>query len=287
MMRSRSESPDGRIKNTSLHDSYHLIVIRVSRRIESMKRWEAAIATENPRILYRAVQLLNELGVDYIICSPTDSRCGYSHVIIADSEAGFEDHEGRILVQDDFDVDFVRIAVMVKLRAIQNPAKAVIGIDPGMTSGIALVIDGVAVYQNSLATPKDVTEQSHRLTAYIEMLFPQCRNLVRVGTGSKLYSALLLRAILRKDQNLTIELVNEKNTTVSSGAKSDESSAILIAGRNGRPMTSADMVLEAKVGYIRSLKQFVSRLTREKRVLTSDEARAILLDEIALDDMIP
>jgi hypothetical protein len=175
---------------------------------------------------------------------------------------------------------------MVKLRAIQNPAKAVIGIDPGMTSGIALVIDGVAVYQNSLATPKDVTEQSHRLTAYIEMLFPQCRNLVRVGTGSKLYSALLLRAILRKDQNLTIELVNEKNTTVSSGAKSDESSAILIAGRNGRLMTSTDTILEAKVGYIRSLKQFVSRLTRGKRVLTSDEARSILLDEIALDDII-
>ena len=252
-----------------------------------MKRWEVAIATENPRILYRAVQLLNELGIDYIICSPTDRRCDYSHVIIADSEAGFEDHEGRVLVQDDFDVDFVRIAVMVKLRAIQNPAKAVIGIDPGMTSGIALVIDGVAVYQNSLVTPKDVTEQSHRLATYIEMLFPQCHSVVRVGTGSKLYSALLLRAILGKDQHLTVELVNEKNTTVSSGAKSDESSAILIAGRNGRPMTSADMVLDAKVGYIRSLKQFVSRLTREKRVLTSDEARAILLDEIALDDMIP
>jgi hypothetical protein len=107
-----------------------------------------------------------------------------------------------------------------------------------------------------------------------------------VGTGSKLYSALLLRAILRKDQNLTIELVNEKNTTVSSGAKSDESSAILIAGRNGRLMTSTDTILEAKVGYIRSLKQFVSRLTRGKRVLTSDEARSILLDEIALDDII-
>lgn len=251
-----------------------------------MKRWEAAIATEKPRILYRAVQLLKEMNIDFVICYPTDNRCNHCHVIITDSKDGFEIHEGRVLVQEDFDIDFVRIEVMVKLKNITNPAVAVIGIDPGMTFGIALVVDGITVYQNSLVTPNAVSELSCRLTAYIEMLFPSCHSVIRVGIGSKLYSALLLRAILRKAQNLEIELVNENNTTVSSGARSDESSAILIAGRNGRPLTPADTTLEAKAGYIRSIKQFVVRLTRGKRNLTSNEARAILLDEIALDDMV-
>ncbi len=251
-----------------------------------MRRWEAAIATENPLILYQAVQLLNKLGIDFVICYPTDNRCNHSQVIITDVEGGFEHHEGLVLVQENFDMDFVRIEVIARLRMIKTPSKAVIGIDPGMTSGIALVVDGSVLYQTSLVVPSAVVELSCRLITYIQILFPMCQSIVKVGTGSKLYSTLLLREILHKSQELDIELINEKNTTISSGARSDESSAILIAGRSGRKMIPSDTLLEAKVGYIRSIKQFVIRLTRGKKVLTSTEARAILLDEVAFDDII-
>ena len=251
-----------------------------------MRKWEAAIATENPRILYQAVQLLKKLNIDFVICHPTDSRCNHCQVIITDVPDGFEHHDGLVLVKEDFDIDFVRIEVMARLRMIQTPSKAVIGLDPGMTSGIALVVDGIVLYQTSLVIPSAVVDLSYRLVAYIQTLFPTCHSIVKVGTGSKLYSTLLLRAILHKTQELEIELVNEKNTTISGGARSDEFSAIIIAGRNGRKMTSSDTLLEVKVGYIRSIKQFVSRLTRGKRVLTSDEARAILLDEVAFDEIV-
>jgi hypothetical protein len=251
-----------------------------------MPKWEAAIVTKNPRILYRAVQLLENLDVDFIICYPTDNRCNHSPVVITDVADGFDNHEGLVLVQENFDVDFVRIEVMARLKMIQNPSKAVIGIDPGMTFGVALVVDGTVLYQASLVIPNAVVELSCRLTSYIQTLFPKCQKIVRLGTGSKLYSTLLLRAILRKTQELVIELVNENNTTISCGAGSDESSAILIAGRSGRKPASSDKILEAKVGYIRSIKQFAIRLTRGKKVLTSDEARAILLDELAFDDIV-
>ncbi|MFW9909268.1 MAG: hypothetical protein ACFFEF_11895 [Candidatus Thorarchaeota archaeon] len=251
-----------------------------------MRRWEAAIATENPRILYQAVQLLEKLDIDFVICSPNDSRCNHCQVILTDVGDGFEHHEGLVLVQENFDVDFVRIEVMARLKMIQNPVKAVIGIDPGMTFGIALVVDGIVLYQASLVIPSAVVELSFRLITYIQILFPMCQSIVKVGTGSKLYSTLLLREILHKSQELEIELVNEKNTTKSGGARSDESSAILIAGRNGRKVISSDTILEVKVGYIRSIKQFVTRLTRGKKILTSTEARALLLDEVTFDDII-
>jgi hypothetical protein len=251
-----------------------------------MPKWEAAIVTENPRILYRAVQLLKNLDIDFIICYPTDNRCNHSPVVITDVEDDFSNHEGLVLVQENFDVDFVRIEVMARLTMIQTPSKAVIGIDPGMTFGIALVVDGIVLYQASLVIPNAVVELSYRLTNYIQTLFPKCQRIIRLGTGSKLYSTLLLRAILQKTQESEIELVNEKNTTISSGAGSDESSAILIAGRTGRKITSSDTILEAKVGYIRSIRQFVIRLTRGKKVLTSNEARAILLGEVAFDDIV-
>jgi hypothetical protein len=251
-----------------------------------MRKWEAAIVTENPRILYRAVDMLKKLDIDFVICYRTDNRCNHSKVVITDIENGLEHHAGLVLVQENFNLDFVRIEVMAKLKMVQSPSNAFIGLDPGMTFGIALVVDGVVLFQTSLVIPSAVAELSCRLKNYIQTLFPTCQIVIRVGTGSKLYSTLLLRAIFRKTQELEIELVNEKNTTISSGAKSDESSAILIARRTGRKPTISDTLLDPKVGYIRSIKQFVNRLTWGKRALTSDEARAILLDEVTFDDIV-
>jgi hypothetical protein len=251
-----------------------------------MQKWEAAIATENPKILYQAVQLLKAMDLDFVICHPTDSRCSNCRVVVTDVAGIFKQHEGLVLVQEDFDVDYVRIEVMARLMALRAPTTAIVGIDPGMTFGIALVVDSIVLYQGSRIAPSVAAELASRLSSYVEALFLGCQSIIRVGTGSKLYSVLLLRALLRKSENLDIELVNEKNTTVSGSAHADESAAILIAGRPGRPMVASDLILEAKAGYIRSIKQFVSRLSRGKRVLTSKEARSILLDEVAVDDAV-
>jgi hypothetical protein len=259
-------------------------VISVSRRTDVMRKWEAAIATENPKILYQAVQLLKAMEIDFVICHPTDSRCNDCHVVITDTPDILEQREQLVLVQENFDVDYVQIEVMARLMKIKDPTKAFIGIDPGMTFGVALVIDGVVLYHSSLIAPSAVVTLVSHLSAYVKTLFFGCQSIIRIGTGSKLYSVILLRALLQKSDNLNIELVNEKNTTTPGGPRPDESAAILIAGRPGRTMTASDIVLEAKAGYIRSIKQFVTRLTKGKRVLTLSEAQSILLGEVSIDD---
>ncbi|MHA1576537.1 MAG: hypothetical protein ACTSU3_04180 [Candidatus Thorarchaeota archaeon] len=251
-----------------------------------MSKWEAAIATENPKILYRVVQLLKKLEIKFVICSPSDHRCDHAHIVITGSDDQFEQHEGKIEVTEDYETDFVRIEIMSKLHDLRKPSRAVIGIDPGMTFGVALVIDGIPVYSNSLTSPESVAILTQQLVDHSKALFPKCQTVVRIGTGSNLYATLLLRSNNNIITKQPIELVDEHNTTITGGAGSDESSAILIAGRSGRPIDNSDMKLEPKEGYVRSLKQFVTKLTRGKKSITSKEARAILTGDSTLEDFI-
>jgi hypothetical protein len=85
---------------------------------------------------------------------------------------------------------------------------------------------------------------------------------------------------------LDIELVNEHRTTLSGGVTSDQTSAILIAGRYGRAQVENDVVLEPKEGFIRSLQLFIKRSTRDNREISKDEARAILLGDVLLDSIL-
>jgi hypothetical protein len=248
-----------------------------------MLKWDVAVATQNPRILYRSVQLLKKLGIHFIICSPEDARCDQSHVIITGFDEGHETHERRIAVREDFDVDLVRIDIMTKLNDIKDPSRIIVGIDPGMTTGIALVIDGIVVYKNSLMSPAMIAGLCERLSLHAGALFPESQKIVRIGTGSKMYTALLLRSISNNRFPFVIELVNENHTTIIGGARSNESSAIIIAGRSGRAVTPEDIILEPKDGYLRSLKQFVKKLTRGQFVLSSSDAREILVGETPLE----
>ena len=251
-----------------------------------MPKWEAAVATKNPKILYRIVQLLKELEIKFVICSPIDHRCEHAHVVITGPDDNSERHIGRIEVAEDFDTDFARIEIMSKLHDLQTPSKAVVGIDPGMTFGVALVIDGIPVYSNSPISPEAVAILTQTLVDHASSLFPESEKLVRIGTGSKLYTGLLLRSIRNARIELSIELVNEHKTSIIGGARSDESAAILIAGRTGRAVSTSDLSIEPKEGYIRSLKQYVTKLTRGEKSLTSNEARALLAGDSTLEAII-
>ena len=215
-----------------------------------------------------------------------DHRCEHAHIVITGPDDNSKEHEGRIQVTEDFDIDFARIKIASKLHNLQTPSKAIVGIDPGMTFGVALVIDGVPVYSNALTSPESVAILSQTLVGYATTLFPNCQVLIRIGTGSKLYAALLLRSIKKSKTIPSIELVNEHKTTIIGGARSDESAAILIAGRIGRPMSTSDLTVEPKEGYIRSLKRYVTRLTKGKKSITSDEARELLAGDSTLEDVI-
>ncbi len=247
-----------------------------------MLKWQVAIATENPKVLYLVIELLKKLNLQFEVCTPGNPRCQEAKVVVSTLEDS-SNHNSLVIVNETMDPDFTAIEILAKLNDIQDPAVAAIGVDPGMRFGIALVIDGIVLFKSSLTSPGSAARMTSRLESYVYHLFPKCKIIVRAGTGSKLYTALYLRTMHEEFPNLNVELVNEHRTTLSSGITSDQSSAILIAGRSGRLHEASDRILEPKVGYVRSLKLFVQRFTRGKREITTDEAHAILLGELSLD----
>jgi hypothetical protein len=252
-----------------------------------MQRWQAAIATENPKLMYLLVELLKTLELTFVMCTPEDRRpCSAKVVLTTASEAQRVDVGHSLLVDEDFDPDLLRIRIIARLNDIEAPRYVFIGVDPGMMSGVALLAEGTSLYQSSYTSPRATARAVLLLHSHALIAFPECMPIVRVGAGSRLYSALMLREISDISDALKMEVVNEERTTLFGGPSSNESSAILIAGRRGRPVLQEDLSLEPKPGYIKSLKALVRRLTRSKQSISTELARQVVVGERSLGSLL-
>jgi hypothetical protein len=262
-------------------------VISVSGCILSMQRWQAAIATENPKLMYLLVELLKTLDLTFVMCTPEDRRsCSAKVVLTTLSEAERVGVGQSLLVDEDFDSDLLKIKILAKLNDIETPRYVFIGVDPGMMSGVALVAEGITLYQSSYNSPRATARAVLLLHSHALITFPECIPIARVGAGSRLYSALMLREISGISDALKVEVVNEERTTLFGGSGSNESSAILIAGRRGRPVLEEDLSLEPKPGYIKSLKALVRRLNRSKQSISTELARQVVVGERSLASLL-
>ncbi|MGY5854361.1 MAG: hypothetical protein RTU92_12410 [Candidatus Thorarchaeota archaeon] len=246
---------------------------------------DVAIATRDSKIRYLCVELLEQMGVDFIICAPNDRRCESTRCIITtESESSNLDIQRTVVISGDFDADTVAIAVMGKLSDITEPTIAAIGIDPGMRYGLALVIDGNLIYSRILSTPRSTAQATIHWLSISKELFPNTPIHIRIGSGSRLYAALYLREIKKDPSKLRIELVDEHHTTLA--GESDESSAALIAVRRGKSPTNEDMILEFKEGYIRALRRHVTSYTEGQIELQKKDAKSIILGNASVDEFL-
>lgn len=248
-----------------------------------MIRYDVAICTSNPKVIYLIVELVKELGLSFVICKADDYRTHTSRVIVTTSDEGVHIDDRAILVETEFNSEYTTIAIMTKLLGIVSPFEFVVGIDPGMQYGLALLANGNTIHTRTTQSPRDAARNTLLWSEYVLKQFHSGLT-IRVGTGFRLYSVLYLRAILDEGNSMPVELVDERHTTFV--GESDKSSAVLIALRNGRAFTAGDLLLELKNGYVKSLKHFTKRLTNGKRALTTSEAYAILSGEISIDRLL-
>jgi len=107
-----------------------------------------------------------------------------------------------------------------------------------------------------------------------------------MGLGSKLYSTLFLRSLVKGMPDIDIELVDERYTTSPGGYLTDQTSALLIAARTGRKPEKSDFLIDQKVGFIRALQHLFSWLTNNRGELSIDTARNILSDETTVAEVL-
>jgi hypothetical protein len=252
-----------------------------------MPRFEVAIATRDPRTLYRSVELLKRLNLHFIVCAPDEPECQAAGVVVATNEdaVSYISESHIVRVDDSFDDEYLALEIMTRLSGIVNAWVGVIGIDPGMRYGLALILDSHPLHTATESTPACAVNHTKRWLEYLSSRHENCKVIVRVGTGSHLYSALYLRQLIYHLSNeYTVEMVDEQYTSV--GFEDHGSSAILIGSRQGREMIPEDTIIELKEGYVKSLKQLVARATEGMLKLSNDEARLILLDRLSIKSVL-
>ncbi|NHJ12282.1 MAG: hypothetical protein EAX95_01330 [Candidatus Thorarchaeota archaeon] len=248
-----------------------------------MVRYDVAICTRNPKVIYLIVELVKELGLSFAICRPDDYRTHSSRVIVTTTDEGVHLDDRAIILETDFEPQSTTIAIMLKLLGIMPPFEFVVGVDPGMQYGLALLANGNPIHTRTMQSPRDTARNTLLWSEYILNHY-NSELTIRVGTGSRLYSVLYLRAIIDEGNSLPVELVDEHHTTLA--GESDKSSAVLIALRSGRPLLAADLHLDLKAGYVKSLKHFAKRLTNGRRTLSTSEAYEILSGELSIDRLL-
>jgi hypothetical protein len=173
---------------------------------------------------------------------------------------------------------------MAILNDIRNLSQVSIGIDPGMRYGLAILLNGLVVYSRICASPRKAAKTTQHWSNIVSKLFSGVELVVRTGTGSRLYLTLYLRELEKICHHITVELVDEHRTTFR--GESDTSSAAIIASRRGKLFNHSSLVLDHKLGYIRSLKRYIRRSTDGLKKLSTDEAKSILSGTSDLDDFL-
>ncbi len=252
-----------------------------------MSHPEIAVATEKPKTLYLTLEILKKLELSSIVCTPDDEACTLTKVLLSTQDEAPDLSDPRLVLLGEIpDEEQVRIEILMRLNDISAPSLVVAGIDPGFRYGLALNMDERAVSTHVTRSPLRAADIVSGWNNYISETYPECRFLVRVGSGSPLYRVLVVRPILDAKSSTDIELVDEHHTTITKGPDADISSAMLIALRPGESITSASLQLEPRTGYIRSLKRLVSRLTNGRIEISTGEAEELLSGTLSLEEII-
>lgn len=262
-------------------------MIRIAQKAIEMSWYDIAVATKNPKAFYGVVKILEKLDLNFRSCEPGDRFCDVAKVVITTQDEASEMHSDRlVIVENEPDEMTTSIDIMMHYLSVPQPREIVIGIDPGLHIGMAVLADGSTVYTRVLASTINAANIVTKLVQFCRLKHPRSNIIVRVGLGSKLYSTLLLRSLVDLLSDTVLQLVNEKHTTHPGGYTTDSSSAVLIASRFGRSPEESDFLIELKAGYIRALRHLFSWLTNNRGELSVEDARKILLGEISISDVL-
>ena len=251
-----------------------------------MPRNEVAVLIQDPKKLFHALELLKRLNLSFCVHGPENIDSIAARVLLSAEGERHLSHDQRLVLLDDSSADRTAIQILLKLMDVADPKYWAIGVDPGMRFGLALATDGLVVLRRTASSPSEAVNFTAEWARHVDGLFPGGHLVIRLGSGSRLYSVLYLRRLAEIGSELRIELVDEHHTTISGGSLSDESSAVMIAARRGRPIVESDMKLDVREGDVRSLKRLYHRLTRGKRRLSSQEAHALIRGETTLADLL-
>ena len=234
------------------------------------------VMTEDFNFFYDVVQILKRGGEPFISLGINDPIPLSVGVILTSKKERAIVEFPKVVASKD-PQHAVNLAMSV-LKGGESFDLAVVGIDPGLRPGMAVIADGKLILKMSVLSPERVADELSEISSYIGF----SRLMVRIGHGDPTNRNRTICAIW--DLVDSIEIVDETSTTAKVESP-DVEAALRIAQTPGEQVLERPSICPSE-GEIREI-QRLSRIESDGRITISyDLARAVATGVMSLREAI-
>ncbi len=234
------------------------------------------LMTEDARVYFEMLEALKRQDLKFISLNFSDPVPTTVGVIITTEEERDRIDFDRVVTYPEPEAAIARARMM--LAGEKTVKELLIGIDPGIKPGFAVLADGIVLTRSLAPSPEAVAG----MVDDVVKEYPTTKIIVRLGNGDRTNRNRIFNALW--DSGQMVEIVDERNTTKRSQTP-DEDAAVEIAMTPGyRP--SKRQETEPCDGEIRNI-QRISRLESDGMITVSKElAKKVATGEMSLKDAI-
>lgn len=230
--------------------------------------------TKNFRFFYELVQLLKAHKEQFVALDFDDDIPDTVGVIITTREERSKVRFRKVVVDDQPDIVLER--ARSKLKGREGFQTLVVGVDPGVRPGVAIIGDGLVLIAETVGSPERVVDEIARF----RRCFRSNRLIAKVGHGDRTNRNRIIRSIWNSVDD--IEVVDETNTTRRT-EEPDADAAVSIALGSGYRLPFPPEV-QPTLGEVKNI-QRISRIESGGRVtISSDLAEAVAKGELTLPE---
>lgn len=188
------------------------------------------ICTQDFSRVFDLVRLLNERGLDYALLSPGEVVERRIDVAIVEGRMPKFVEGSPEVMRPLKDPKVTLDRAVAKALGVFRPRSMVMGIDPGLRTGIAVLANGLTI-DTSIAV--DLGTIPGRFRSALLALRPRS-SVVRIGNGDPERRDPIIRSLFERfGDALGVEMVDERSTSVEP-TKTHEDAAERIARMGGR-----------------------------------------------------
>jgi hypothetical protein len=199
---------------------------------------KVAVATVQGKVYFLIVNKLQEQNISFTSLLPGQLvSAKMTLVVTTEQEKHLINHEKILVFQGEEKLDSLVDKVKKTLLGKVSFEKIVIGLDPGVATGLVALADGKVIEEGNCFSSEEVVGSIVKILRNVD--FAVTRVSVKLGNGVPIYKELLEDLDSALPPEVTIEVVGEAGTNKplkqnkhSRGVR-HISSATRIAGRNG------------------------------------------------------
>jgi hypothetical protein len=200
---------------------------------------KVTIATVQGKAYFLIVNALHEANISFISLIPGQPIPPKARLVITTEEEKDLVGNGRVFVfHNEEDLDGLIGTVKRVLLGKEAFEQVVIGLDPGIATGLVVIGDGKVIEEGNCYSTQEVTSTITKILRTFN--FAQTGVTIKIGNGVPVYKELLQALDDALPSEVTLEVVSEAGTNkpLQQNRRSRKirhiSSAIRIAGRSGR-----------------------------------------------------